>query len=343
MDGKKTEDEQSISINDMDYMPITKNIKESVRVQKTEYIRQQLKQRQEAEDALLVRLMQEQQVIDSLQGQIHENLEQTELSGKFNKEFKERINSQIYELHGVSNDKLEGMREYKNAYYQGCAAALFAMSAALILLCGFLHGFGSQLCLFMFSYTAVEGALLAQSKKRRKIVDWLCRGLYLLLFPLMLGMFVCYELGYPQYSQFLPYLTAAGIVILIFATLSFFLFNPYRGVKRNVREAKAHISDIEKIAGKEVKRNLKKRRREEKRMRKKARREERSSARRVRRESRWYAIRRFFRLKKEWLMERLHRKDTAENVSDEACQAGEEEGAPEETETDTAEETREGS
>ena len=84
MDGKKTEDEQSISINDMDYMPITKNIKESVRVQKTEYIRQQLKQRQEAEDALLVRLMQEQQVIDSLQGQIHENLEQTELSGKFN-------------------------------------------------------------------------------------------------------------------------------------------------------------------------------------------------------------------------------------------------------------------
>ena len=165
MDESRKE-EASISINDMEYLPVTKGVKESMRVQKTEYIRQQMRRRQESEDALMAQLLEEQRVIDGLQRKINENLEQTEESSKYNQEFKESMNAQIYALHGISEDKLEGMREYKNAYYQGSAFSLFLLSAAMILLCGILHGFQSEICVFMLAYTGVEGALLAQENKR---------------------------------------------------------------------------------------------------------------------------------------------------------------------------------
>ncbi len=275
-------EEQSISISEMEYLLVTKSVRESMRVQKTEYIRQQMRKRQEQEDALMAQLLQEQRVIDGLQQKINENLEQTEASGKYNKEFKESMNAQIYALHGISEDKLEGMREYRNAYYQGSAFSLFLLSAALIVLCGALHGFQSEICVFMLAYTGIEGALLAQGTKRWKIVDGLCRLLYLLIFPAMMAMFVCYELDYPAYGIFLPYATAAGVAVLVFATLSYFLYSPYRKVKKQVREAKHHIGDIEKTARKEVRRNQKQREKEEKKADRRQQKEDKREERRIR-------------------------------------------------------------
>ena len=294
MDDHKRAD-QSISINDMEYLPVTKNVRESLRVQKTEYIRQQMRKRQEDEEAIMAQLLQEQRVIDSLQEQIHENLEQTEESSKYNREFKESMDAQIYALHGISGDKLEGMREYKNAYYQGSAFSLFLLSAALIVLCGLLHGFQSEICVFMLAYTGIEGALLAQEKKRWKVIDWLCKLLYLLMFPTMMVMFVCYELEYPEYGLFLPYATGAGIGILILATVSYFLYNPYRGEKKKVHEAKEHIEDIEKIARKEVLKNQKIRKKEEKKIHKQLQKEDKRQERLIRRDGRNFSIKAFFR------------------------------------------------
>lgn len=284
MDEEK--EDQSISINDLEYLPITRNVKESLRVQRTEYIRQQMRNRQEHEDALMEQLLQEQRVIDGLQKKIDENLEQTAESSKYNREFKESMNAQIYALHGVSEDKMEGMREYKNAYYQGSAFSLFLLSAAMIVLCGILHGFQSDICVFMLAYTGIEGALLAQEKKRWKLWDMLCKLLYLLMFPVMMVMFVCYELQYPEYHIFLPYVTMAGIGILLLATVSYFLYNPYRSVKKKVRDAKGHIEDIERIARKEVRKNQKSRQKDEKRAYKQSRKEDRMQERSIRKEQR---------------------------------------------------------
>ncbi|MDE7313535.1 MAG: hypothetical protein K2N87_18250 [Eubacterium sp.] len=282
-------EEQSISINDVEYLPVTRGVKESMRVQKTEYIRQQMLRRQENEDALMAQLLEEQRVIDGLQKKINENLEQTEEASKYNKEFQESMNAQIYALHGISEDKLEGMREYKNAYYQGCAFSLFLLSAALIILCGALHGFASEICVFMLAYTGIEGALLTQEHKRPRPVAWLCRLLYLLMFPAMMVMFVCYELKYPEYGMFMPYAVAAGIGVLIFATLSYFLYNPYHSMKKKVREAKEHIEDIEKIAKKEVRKNQNKRRKEEKKLHRQLAKEDRQQQRRIRKKLQNYA------------------------------------------------------
>lgn len=299
-------DEQSISINDMEYLPVTKSVKESLRVQKAEYIRQQMRKRQEYEESVMTQLLQEQRVIDGLQKKISENLEQTEASSKYNQEFKESINAQIYALHGISADKLEGMREYKKAYYQGSAFAFFLLSVAMIILCGMLHGFESDICVFMLAYTGIEGALLAQEKKRWKIVDWLCRMLYLMIFPIMMMMFVCYELHFPWYGFFMPYAAAAGAGVLVFATISYFLYNPYRSVRKNVRNAKEQIGVIEKTAKKQVRRNQKIHAKEEKKANKQAAKEDRLQEKQSRRSMRRASLKQFFEKIKNKTAQILH-------------------------------------
>ncbi len=255
-------------------LPEEKYVKESMRIQKTEYVRQQMKKRKEAEDALLLKLIEEQRVIDSLQEEIRENLEQTEESSKYNQELKENINTQIYALHGISKDKLEGMREYRNAYYRGCACAMFFLSAALVVFSGALHGFQSEICMFLLCFTGMEGALLAQEKKRLRVLDFLFRLLYLLIFPVMLAMFVCYELKYPEYEWVLPYMVMAAAGILILAALSYFLYNPYRGAGKKARDARDHIEDIEKSARKEVRKNKRSLKRELKKQNRRIKKEE---------------------------------------------------------------------
>jgi hypothetical protein len=240
------------------------NLKESLRIQKSQWIKEQIKRQREAEDAVLEQMIEEQRVIDGLNSDINENLNRTRESRKSNQEFQEKINTQIYEMNGITEDKLKGMREYKNAYYQGCAFSLFLLSVVMIGICGVLHGFESQICLFMIACTGVEGALLAQDKWRNKLVNALCKLLYLLVFPVMMVIFVCYELKYPEYELFLPYFAMGIVVVLIIGTAAFFLYDPYKQDKKRVRSAKDYIADVEKIAKKQVKKNQKLRAKEEK-------------------------------------------------------------------------------
>lgn len=240
------------------------NIKESLRVQKSQWIKEQIKRQREAEDAVLEQMIEEQRVIDGLNSDINENLDRTRESRKFNQEFQEKINTQIYEMNGITEDKLKGMREYKNAYYQGCAFSLFLLSVVMIGICGVLHGFESQICLFMIACTGVEGALLAQDKWRNKLVNILCKLLYLMVFPVMMVIFVCYELKYPEYDFFLPYFAMGIVVVLIIGTAAFFFYDPYKQDKKRVKNAKDYISEVEKIAKKQVKKNQKLRAKEEK-------------------------------------------------------------------------------
>lgn len=238
-------------------------LKVNLRVQKTAYIKQRLEKQREAEDARLERLLQEQEVIEGLRQSIDGNMWQTEENRKYNQEFQESINMQIYESNGITGDKLMGMREYKNALYRGCAAALFFLSMTMTVLCGVLHGFHSDVCLLMFAYTAVEGALLSQEKRRPPVLDLLCRILYILTFPAMLIMFVCYELKYGVYGVFLPYAVVLGVFVVVLGTISYFLHNPYSRDKKKWRDANKQIREIERLAEKEVRKKRKNREKEE--------------------------------------------------------------------------------
>ena len=80
------------------------NLKESLRIQKSQWIKEQLKRQREAEDAVLEQMIEEQRVIDGLNSDINENLDRTRESRKFNQEFQEKINTQIYEMNGITED-----------------------------------------------------------------------------------------------------------------------------------------------------------------------------------------------------------------------------------------------
>ena len=209
-----------------------KKLTESLRVRKIGYMKQQVERQRAAEDLLTEQIMEEQRILDETLGEIDDQIACTEKSRKYNREMQEELNARVYGMHGISGDKIQGMQESKSAYYRGCAFSLFFLSVILTLLCGFLHGFSADVTLFMLCYTAIEGALLAKDEKRSRWLAFLCRVLYLLMFPAMMVLFVCYELEYPEYGQFLPFMTAGGIVIVILAVASVFLYDPYRKDKK---------------------------------------------------------------------------------------------------------------
>ena len=260
--------------------------RESLRVQKTAYLRRQLARRRQEEDARWEQLVQEQQVIDRLQEDMDGDMDWMEESRRYHQNLKEDLNAQIYALHGVSADKLEGMREYGQAYYRGCAAILFVLSAALFGLCGVFYGFQAEITLFMLAYTAIGGVLLSQDGKRWRALEWLCRFLYLLLFPTMLFLFICHMRRDPLYEICLPYLSMAGIGLTILGAVSGFLYKPYRQARRKFCRARKQIAEIERTAEREVRKNQKNREKEERRGQKSLERKERHALRKQEKEER---------------------------------------------------------
>ena len=55
------------------------NLKESLRIQKSQWIKEQIKRQREAEDAVLEQMIEEQRVIDGLNSDINENLDRLSL------------------------------------------------------------------------------------------------------------------------------------------------------------------------------------------------------------------------------------------------------------------------
>ena len=222
------------------------------RIGKVMKLEEEAKRQSEIEKLRARRIRQEQEYIDQMSLSVESHLRATKEEQQYNEQFEERIRTEIYRMHGISEDKLQGMTEYRNAWYQGTAFARFFLSIVLIAICGVLHGFGSEICIFMAFYTAIEGALLSNGRKQSLFFTVLTKGVYLLLFPVMLVTFTCYELGFEEYALLVPVFTVAGVVVLMIGALSYFLYDPYRVDRRNRKKANRYIVEIEKAALKEV-------------------------------------------------------------------------------------------
>lgn len=244
-------DTACVKIADMepDYSDITVK---NPRIGKVMRLEEEAKRQSEIEKLRSRRIRQEQEYIDQMSLSVESHLRATKEEQQYNEQFEERIRTEVYRMHGISEDKLQGMTEYRNAWYQGTAFALFFLSIVLIAICGVLHGFGSEICIFMAFYTAIEGALLSNGRKQSLFFTVLTKGVYLLLFPVMLVTFTCYELGFEEYALLVPVFTVAGVVVLMIGALSYFLYDPYRVDRRNRKKANRYIVEIEKAALKEV-------------------------------------------------------------------------------------------
>lgn len=291
-----------VRIADMepDYSDITVK---NPRIGKVMRLEEEVQRQSEIEKLRSRRIRQEQEYIDRMSLSVENHLRNTKEEQRYNEQFEERIRTEVYRMHGISEDKLQGMTEYRNAWYQGTAFAMFFLSLVLIAICGILHGFGSEICIFMAFYTAIEGALLSNGRKQALFFTVLTKGVYLLLFPVMLVTFTCYELGFEEYALLVPVFAVAGVVVLMIGALSYFLYDPYRMDRRNRKKANRYIVEIEKAALKEVrlkerafakqeKKQAKFTRKEEARAQKKAERDERRRQRkeaRAERHARWRA------------------------------------------------------
>lgn len=240
-----------VRIADMepDYSDITVK---NPRIGKVMRLEEEVQRQSEIEKLRSRRIRQEQEYIDQMSLSVESHLRATKEEQQYNEQFEERIRTEIYRMHGINEDKLQGMTEYRNAWYQGTAFALFFLSIVLIAICGVLHGFGSEICIFMAFYTAIEGALLSNGRKQSLFFTVLTKGVYLLLFPVMLVTFTCYELGFEEYALLVPVFAVAGVVVLMIGALSYFLYDPYRMDRRNRKKANRYIVEIEKAALKEV-------------------------------------------------------------------------------------------
>lgn len=222
------------------------------RIGKVLKLQEEARRQNEIEKLRSRRIRQEQEYIDKMSLTVEEHLRETKEEQQYNEQFEERIRYEVYRMHGISEDKLQGMTEYRRAWYQGAAFALFFLSLVLIVLCGVLHGFGSEICIFMAFYTAIEGALLSNGRKQAFVFEILTKVLYLALFPTMMVAFVCYELGFEEYAVLVPIFTVVGVVVLIIGAISYFLYDPYRADRRNRKKANSYIREIERAALKEV-------------------------------------------------------------------------------------------
>ncbi len=256
-DEKISEDEKSSEDN------MTEFLESNPRVEKILALEREIHRQNEQEKLRGRRIQQEQEYINKMMdSSVEELLMQTKEERKYNEELEERIRGKVYRMHGLSEDKIEGMGEYSNAWYQGAAFSLFFLSSVLFIFCGVLHGFCVEISLFMAFYTAIGGTLLTNLKNQSGILGFLVRTLYMLLFPAMMVVFICYELQFSIYENLLLVLTIAGTVVLLLGVFSYFIYDPYREDRKRRKKADRYIRKMEKTALKEVKKQERKRKKD---------------------------------------------------------------------------------
>ena len=232
-------------------------MKESLQMQKASWIQDEITKRREREDELLQQIFMEQKMLQELDEDMDENMAHAREGRKYREDMKERVNDRIYEIHDLSADKREGMREYKYAYRRGYALAMFFLSLALCVFVGFLHGITSQICLMLMFFTGVQAAIFVHQKQCFFLWRLICDIFSAVVFPVMLVLFIGYELKYGFYDFLLPICLIVGLVLLALTTASYFLYDPYRSARRRVGDAKSMIRSIERSAKKQVKKSQK--------------------------------------------------------------------------------------
>lgn len=223
-------------------------MKESLQMQKASWIQDEITKRREREDELLQQIFMEQKMLQELDEDMDENMAHAREGRKYREDMKERVNDRVYEIHDLSADKREGMREYKYAYRRGYALAMFFFSLALCVFVGFLHGITSQICLMLMFFTGVQAAIFVHQKQCFFLWRLICDIFSAVVFPVMLVLFIGYELKYGFYDFLLPICLIIGLVLLALTTASYFLYDPYRSARRRVGDAKSMIRSIERSA-----------------------------------------------------------------------------------------------
>lgn len=138
---------------------------ESERIQRAEWIHEQVKLQREAEDEAWEKIMEEQKLLTERRRSIDADISSNRELKRYHENCMEDITDQVYSLHGISVDKLEGIKEYKNALFRGEAFIVFCISVIMAAIVAYAYGPTSQLCLYILMCVGAEGALLSKKAK----------------------------------------------------------------------------------------------------------------------------------------------------------------------------------
>ena len=223
---------------------------ESERIQRAEWIHEQVKLQREAEDEAWEKIMEEQKLLTERRRSIDADINSNRELKRYHEGCMEDITDQVYSLHGISVDKLEGIKEYRNALFRGEAFIVFCISVMMAAIVAYAYGPTSQLCLYVLMCVGAEGALLSQKRKN-------------ILFFIPLILIAAEMAGYKLYPQYLEYVTMAGealaLLLMMIGTVGYFVHNPYRKDRKNIKAAKSDLKELHKVAKKSVKKNKKSR------------------------------------------------------------------------------------
>ena len=105
--------------------------RESERIQRAEWIHEQVKLQREAEDEAWEKIMEEQKLLTERRRSIDADINSNRELKRYHEDCMEDITDQVYSLHGISVDKLEGIKEYRNALFRGEAFIVFCISVIM--------------------------------------------------------------------------------------------------------------------------------------------------------------------------------------------------------------------
>ncbi len=251
-------DEKYIKISDAEPVKYTADINSPIAA-KVKKLEEEAVRKRDLEQRRAERIRIQQDYLNGMLENVTESLAETDKEKQVNDALEQDVRRQVLSMHGISEDKYEGMQRRSAAVFQGSEFALFFMSVILIIISAFVSvtlGGPVEVTLFLCFMTAVEGTLLNHGA-RSKVIAWLLRMVYFLLFPMMLLVFVMDLLDLGFFPQVMTAFAVFGMTVLLLGVISYFFYNPYRADKRQLKKAGRYLKSMSKAAEKEVSRSVK--------------------------------------------------------------------------------------
>ncbi|MCR5746483.1 MAG: hypothetical protein K6G03_02140 [Lachnospiraceae bacterium] len=252
-------DEKDIKISDADPIKYTADLNSPIAT-KVKKIEEEALKKKELEERRSERIRLQQDYLNSLLENVTDNLSATDKEKQINDALEHDVRKQVLSMHGISEDKYEGMERRSAAINQGSESAIFLMSLILLLLSAFISRTLKgpvDVTLFICFMTAVEGTLLNHGARSKAIV-WILRVVYYMLFPMMLIVFIMAILQISIFIQTMSIFAVFGVAVLLMGVIPYFIYNPYREEKKQLKQAHKYLKNMNKAAEREVTQNIKK-------------------------------------------------------------------------------------
>ena len=282
-------DEKDIQVTDTEPVKYKADINSSIAV-KVKKLEEEAVRERELEERRSERIRIQQDYLNGMLENVTVSLAATDKERQINDTLEQDVKRRVLSMHGISEDRYEGIERRDQAVFQGAEFAFFFMSIVLLVISGILNGMFTDITLLLCFFTAVEGTLLNHGNRPRPVA-YILRILYMLIFPVMLTAFVCYTVVTPEqirtgvYATLYPTVVTVGVIILAMGVAAYFLYDPYKKDKKQVRRAGRYLKNMSRAADKEVTRIEKKAEMEQRKEEKKRERAERREEKRLAREA----------------------------------------------------------